>query len=140
MAFPYIFDSNFELATTAPFDAETDTTSILDVPHYTELAREGMAPYRGSYCLRVKPNGGTTAAYLQENASFDFAAADVRFIRWYFYLGKNLIMADTNKFSMFELESVVDTTTEVACGIDRSGANIRFWVGETSAATISAGS
>lgn len=135
MAHPYLFSANFEIGTNGDFDAETDSTSILDIPHYTTLARYRMAPYRGAYCLRVIANGGTTNAYVQENGSFDFAAAATRFIRWYFYLGSDFVMADTDKFAMFNLESVADTTVEAAAGIDRSGTGIRFWFAETNAST-----
>lgn len=110
--------------------------SLIGVAHYTDLARYGMAPYRGSYALRVRLAGGTTSQYIQEDTAFDDWTANVtRFVRFYFYLGKDLVMADTNKFSLFEAESVANTTTEIAAGIIRTGANINFWVAETAAAT-----
>ena len=135
MSFPYLLTQGFESGGKGTITAEVDTAGILDFPHYTALASQGLAPWRGAYCMRIRPNSGTTAAYIREDAAFDDLLANVvRFVRFYFYLGKDFVMADTNKFSLMEMESVLDTTTEVACGIDRSGANIRFWVAETSAA------
>lgn len=139
MAYPWLFTENFEggSVTNSLFNSETDSSGILDIAHYSELARYGQAPYRGAYALRVRANGGTTAAYLFETDGFDTSAAGTIFIRFYFYLGKDFQMADTNKFSMFEAESVANTTTDFACGLDRSGSDIRFWVAETSAASAS---
>lgn len=132
MAFPWLFSEGFESGTDGLFDAEVDTGSKLTFPHYSDLARAGLAPYRGAFALRVV-NSGTADAFVREDTGFDFAAADRRFVRWYFYLAPDFTMADTDKFAMFNLESVLDTTVEVAAGIDRSGANIRFWVAETNA-------
>lgn len=139
MAYPWVYTENFEggSVTNSLFNSETDTAGILDIAHYTELARYGQAPYKGAYALRVRANGGTTAAYLFETDGFDVSADGEIYIRFYFFLGKDFQMADTNKFSMFEAESVANTTTEFACGLDRSGSNIRFWMGETSAASAS---
>ena len=134
MGYPYLFIETFEGADEGVFTAETDGDSILDYPHFTELARHKQLPWRGAYCMRIRPAGGTASAYVQENDSFDTAAAGTIFIRFYVYLGSNFAMANADKFSLMELESVVDTTTEVACGLDRSGSDIRFWFNETAAA------
>ena len=135
MAFPWVLEQGFEAGTLGTFDSEVDTTGILDFPHYSELASQGMTPYRGAYAMRVRLNGGTTSAYVQEDTSFDDLTANVvRFLRFYFYLGRDLVMVDGNRFSLFEAESVLDTTTEVACGVDRSGDALLFWYAETAAA------
>ena len=137
MAFPWLFFEDFDSPAAAGGDNglfDADSGALIDFPHYSVLARWGMAPYAGAYCMRVLLAGGTTAQYTEETGSFDFAASANRFVRWYFYLGRDFTMADTNKFSMFHLESVAGTTIEVACGLDRSGANIRIWVAKTSGA------
>ena len=126
------FAENFELGTRGAFDGETDTGSLLDFPHYTELARSGHAPYRGAYCMRLRL-AGATDAYVQEDSAYDLAAAAVHFTSAYFYLGKNFVMADTDKFALFNLESVADTTVIAACGLDRSGTDIRLWFAATNA-------
>ena len=135
MAFPWVFRSGFETGSSADFTAETDTTTIMDFPHYTELARYGMVPYRGAYCARIRLAGGTTTAHVREDTAFDDLDVGVtRWVRWYFYLGRNFVMTDADKFSMIEFESTLNTTTEVAAGILRDGDNINFWYNETQAA------
>ena len=135
MAFQYAFEENFEDGTKGLFNTETDSAGILDFPHYTELARAGMAPYQGAYAMRVKLNGGTTSGYLIESDGFDTSAAGTIFIRFHFYIGKDFTMADTDKVMLFDLESTLNTTSEVACGLIRSGTSINFWVAETATAT-----
>ena len=126
----------FEAGTRGSFTTETDTATILDFPHFSETARQNMAPYRGAYCMRIRPNGGTTAAYLQEDTLFDdLDNAVTRYLRWYFYLGKDFVMADGDKFAMVDGESTVNTTTEFAAGIIRTTGNINFWYAETKTST-----
>lgn len=133
MAFPYILSTGFE-AGVHGFTATSGT--LIDVAHYTELARNGMAPYRGAYALRIRLEGGTTSQFLREDTAFDDwdPTPLTRWVRFYFYLGKDFVMADNDKFSLFEAESTLNTTTEIACGILRSGANLEFWWNETAAA------
>ncbi len=137
MSFPYLFSENFDLGTLGIFNSESDSSTILDYPHYTELARNAMAPYGGAYAMRIRPAGGTTSAYVQENDGFDTAAAGTIFIRFYVYVGQDLQMGASDKFSIFEAESVADTTTEFACGFDQNSGNLRFWMAETIAASAS---
>lgn len=132
MAFPWTFSENFDLATRGNFDATSGT--LIDFPHFSELARAGMAPYRGAYCLRVRPAAGTTSQFVREDTGFDLAATNTLFFRWMFYLGRDLVMATNDKFSFVELESTLDTTTEAAAGILWDGTNYKFWMNETQAA------
>lgn len=135
MAFPFIASSGLEGGTLTNCISTTAVSgSLITCPHYSDLARYGMAPYRGAYCLRVQLAGGTTSQFIRETAAFDdWTANVVRFVRFYFYLGLDLVMADTNKFTLFDAESTEDTTAEIACGIIRSGDAINFWVSETAA-------
>jgi len=135
MAFAWLFEENFEDGTKGLFNTETDTASILDFPHYSELARSGMAPYGGAYCMRVVLNGGTTAGYVIESDGFDTAGAATIFSRFNFYIGKDFRMADGDKVMLHDLESTLNTTSEVSCGLIRTGTNINFWVAETAAST-----
>ena len=136
MAFPWLFEEgSWAAGGRGNFDAETDTDSILDYPHYPILAQSGLAPYNGAYCIRIRGGTGTNSAYVQENASFDTAAAGTIHFQWFFFLAPDFTMAANDKFSMVELESVADTTTDVAAGLDRSTNNIRLWVARTAAAS-----
>ena len=135
MALPWIKSDNFETGATN-FTAASGT--LIDVAHYSELARAGMAPSRGAYVGRIRLANGSTSQFWREDTAFDNLTSGVTaYLRFLFFLGKDLVMADTDKFSLVELESTLDTTTEVACGIDRSGANLRFWFSETAAAAAS---
>ena len=134
MAFPWVFEEDFDSPAVVAGDNglfDANSGSLIDFPHYSELARAGNAPYQGAYCMRVRLAGGTTTQYTEETGSFDFAASTNRFVRWYFYLGKDFTMAASDKFAMFNLESVAGTTVEVACGLDNSSGNIRIWVAQT---------
>jgi len=130
VAFAFLYDNGFE----GGVHGATAESGPITFPSYRELARFGMAPYRGAYCAKVALTGGTTSGFIREDTAFDAAADDTDRLRFYFYLGSDFTMADSDKFSLFEAESTLNTTTEVALGIDRSGANIRVWVAETAAA------
>lgn len=81
MAFPWIFESNFEAGTNAEWDSETDTASQLDFPHYKELARfpwPTCLPLSGAYCARISLTGGTADATLTEG-DINIAAGANRF-------------------------------------------------------------
>lgn len=133
MAFPWIWENNGE---SGVHSASASSGSLIDVAHYSELARAGMAPYRGAYAHRIRLAGGTTSQFIREDTAFDDLdnTPVTRYVRWYFYLGKDFTMADGDKFSMFEAESTLNTTTEVAAGIIRTTGNILFWYNETTAA------
>ena len=120
MAFPYTTIENFELGTLGHFDAETDTNSGMDFPHYTELARfPGLAmPYRGAYCARINlATASTAGAWVQETGSWDLTAGtnDI-YIRLKFWLSKDAAMADADVFSLIELWSATNTA-EACVGI-----------------------
>jgi hypothetical protein len=134
-SFPYVAEEGFEAGTKGIFDTETDTAGIIDFPHFSELSRYGIAPYRGAYAMRARLTGGTTSGYVIETGSADISADGTLFVGFYFYLAPDFTMADTDKLMLFDLESTLNTTSEVALGILRSGANIQLWVAETAAAT-----
>jgi hypothetical protein len=132
MAFPFIWENNAE---TGLHGATASSGTLIDVPHYSTLARFGQAPYRGAYCHRIRLAGGTTSQFIREDTAFDgLTAAVASFLRWYFYLGKDFAMADTDSVSMVEAESTLNTTTEIAAGVRRNGSNLEFWYNETQAA------
>lgn len=90
MAFPFIFESNFDTPypTNDGWDSETDTAAQLDIASYKELSRfpwPTCAPYRPPYCLRLQLTGGTADAFLTEgdlNISLD-GEAYTRFMVWF---------------------------------------------------------
>jgi hypothetical protein len=111
MAFPYVFESNFESGSNAEWDSETDTASILDFPHFTELARypwSKCAPNRGAYCMRVRAGGQTADAILIEG-DIDIAAAATSYFRFYLYFGEDFTATVNDTFNLFELQQVGGT-------------------------------
>ena len=86
MAFPYDHHVNFEAGSRGSFNAETDTDSKLDFPHYSELALTPGhgAPFSGAYCMRVDLSGGTNDAYVNEDDDWDFALNASTSFRFYF--------------------------------------------------------
>lgn len=138
MAFPYVFDENFEDGTKGAFDVETDTETRLDIVHYSTLAgipRAG-APFRGAYCVRValENDGSPADAYLQETDAFDFLTADATtFIRFHFRVSENITMANADEFALFQLWSSTNTV-EAGVYVNFTTANgLRIGIGETTA-------
>ena len=140
MTFPFLSQNNFSDGTLGHFDAETDTESRLDFPHYVTLARvPGLPmPWRGAHCMRVAlANDGTPAdAYLQETGSWDTAAAGTIFFRFMFYMTSNYVMADADEFAIFQLWSATNTV-EGGVYVNYTTANgLRIGIGETSASSF----
>ena len=140
MAFPYIFEENFESGGVGLFDVETDTEARLDFPHYSELARTPGVPmpWRGAYLARVAlANDGTPAdAYLQETGSLDLSAEAEIYLRIRFYVSDDIVMANTNEFAIFQLWSST-STVEGGAYINFTTANgLRIGIGETSASSF----
>lgn len=132
MAFPFDLDWNFESGANP---ATSSSGTLLDFPHYTELARYGMAPYRGAYCYRIRLAGGTTDQYIQEDTLFDVidATPETWYLSWYFYLGKDLVMGSSDKLAFVTLRGTA-AAVEVAAGIQVSSGELQFWWNETAAA------
>lgn len=141
MAFPFLSEENFETGTRGHFDAETDTETRLDFPHYSALSRvPGLpAPYRGAYCMRVNlANDGTPAdAYVQETGSWDTAAdGSAIYFRWKLFVTNNITMANTNEFAIHQLWSSTDTV-EGGVYINFTTANgLRIGIGDASASSF----
>jgi hypothetical protein len=141
VAFPFVCEEGFELGTRGVFDAETDSDSKLDFPHYSALsAIPGLAmPYRGAYCMRVDLAGGTADAYVQETGSLDTSAAGTVYARFYMWFGakrgESITMAANDIFSVFQLWSATNTV-EASIGIQYTTANgYRLCVSELAAGT-----
>lgn len=138
MAFPWVFEENFEAGTTGLFNSESDSASRLEVAHYTTLARiPGLsAPWKGAYCMWVDLKKSTTDAYVQEDDGFDIAADGTLHFRYMFYLSKDLVMANTNEFVITALQSA-GPTSEIVVAVNYTTANgFRLGIGETAASSF----
>ena len=134
MAFPYDHQVNFEGGTRGSFDGETDTDSKLDFAHYSNLARTPGhgAPFSGAYCMRVDLSLGTADAYVNEDATWDFALNSSVSFRFYLYVD-NMTMANADEFIIFALRSA--SAYEMVMAINFTTANgLRLGVGNETAA------
>lgn len=120
MAFPYIFESNFEQGDNTEWDSETDTEGALNIRHYSFLARldttqvGAIAPWRGAYVAEWNLLGDTSDHVLIEG-DIDIADAATRWARFYLFLGKDL-RGVTDTFNIFELQGTADAV-ENAIGL-----------------------
>ena len=100
MGFPWNFEETFEGGTRGNFDSESDTGNRLDFPGPAELAADGqgIAPFRGAYCMRVNLGKNATDAYVQELDGFDAAAGVTRYIRAMLCLSPDTQFANNGDF------------------------------------------
>jgi hypothetical protein len=140
MAFPFLSEAGFESGTLGHFDAEVDTESRLDFPHYTTLAAtpgRGL-PWRGAYCMRVElANDGSPAdAYVQETGAWDLSASGSIFFRLQFFLSADTVMANADEFAILQLWSSTNTV-EGGAWINFTTANgFRVGIGELAATSF----
>lgn len=110
MAFAYVFESNLEAGTNAEWDSESDTGSLLDFPHFSELARfpwATCAPYRGSYCARIAC--GDTNDHTLTEGDIDIADAATRWFRFYINFMPDFAATADDVFNFFELQQAAGT-------------------------------
>ena len=137
MAFPWLFEEDFEDGTLGNFDSESDTGALLDFPHYSTLAaipNMGL-PWRGAYCMRILP-GDTNNHTLTEA---DINIADGVEASFRFYLWHDLEATADDIFNIFELESA-GAVVEVVISLQITAATnlVEIGLGETEASTFSA--
>lgn len=115
MAFPYLFEENFELGTKGGFDTETDTGSLLDFPHYTDLVKAGSPPpFRGAYCMRIRP--GDTNDHTLTEGDIDIADAASAYTRFYLHVSNDFTGTADDTFNLYELQQA-GGTVEVSLGM-----------------------
>lgn len=120
MAFPYFIESTWDAGTLDSFDSTTDVGSILSFPHYKELSRFGLAPWRGSHAMRVVINGVNTA-YVQA-AAFAQATQSI----WLpICVHDDFTLNDGDNLQIFAFYSA-GTTRGGTLSIRRSGSNYQF--------------
>lgn len=117
MAFPYVFEEDFEQGTKGGFDTETDSAAQLDFAHYTELARYpwvGAAPYDGAYAMRVVLSGGTADAFVKE-ADIDIAGNAGSYFRFEVWFSPTFTATADDTFVLFEAQET-GNAVQVAVG------------------------
>ncbi|KPK68182.1 hypothetical protein AMJ82_08960, partial [candidate division TA06 bacterium SM23_40] len=139
MAFPYIFESNFEPGSNAEWDSETDTDNALDFPSYKTLARQGLEPFSGAHCMRLRAGLGTNDATVTEG-DIDIADTVTRYFRF------NILFADDFRctatdasVSLLELQGAANAiTASFGFKITVSTDIINLGIGSANAAAVPA--
>jgi hypothetical protein len=135
MAFPYVYESDFETGTTTGegWDSETDTASQLDIAHYKTLANlpwPTCAPFKGAYALRATLSGGTADAFLTEG-DINIAADGTNYFRFYIWLSPTFTGTANDTINIFE--GIATATVEFTFGLRVVAATnvVNFGIGET---------
>jgi hypothetical protein len=128
MAYPWIFESNFESGTNGEWDSESDTGSLLDFPHYSDLAciPGAPVPYRGAYCMRIVC--GDTNDHTVTEGDIDIADAATRYFRWHLFAATNLTATSDDAFNIFELQQA-GGTVEQSVGMQITAATNKLEIG-----------
>lgn len=125
MAFPYLFESNFEAGTNAEWTSETDSGSQLDFPHISVIAGQNgignLAPFRGTFCARWVLGANTTDAFLRTTA-IDIADTASSWFRWYMFLANDFVATAADVVSIFKLRQAGGGTVEFTVGLSCDGA------------------
>ncbi len=137
MAFPYIFESNFEEGNlTTGWDSETtDTNNNLNVRHYSQLAREdttavgAIAPFQGAYCMEIKM-GGETAAHQLIEGDLDAADGGTVWARFYLFVGKDVVATADDIFNIFEFNSAAAVERAVSLRITAATGLVEIGIGK----------
>ncbi len=144
MAFPYVFEANFELGTNADFDSEADSDAVLSFPRYDTLASinrnrgaGGYTPYTGAYCVMIRLNGGTNPATV-EAGDMNIAANTTNYIHFNILFGLDFQGTADDTCGILKLETAGDTA-EAVFGFRVVGSTgaINLGIGETAATTFS---
>lgn len=138
MSFPFIFESTFEQGSNAEWDSgsESDTGSLLDFPHYSELAAIPGAPmpYRGAYCMRIKP--GDTNDHTLTEGDIDIGDGVTRYFRWYMFVSPDFTATADDTFNIFELQQAGGTVEQsVGMRVTASSNLLEIGVGDGTAPT-----
>jgi len=107
MGFPYDFHENWESGTLGGFNSETDANGVLNFLSAKDMVRRGFKaiPQRGNFACVVDLNGRDTNQYLQEDDGFDIDANNALYIGFSVCITDDLVMANTNRFTLFTLQS-----------------------------------
>jgi hypothetical protein len=141
MAFPFDFEANFEAGSTGEWDSETDTSSQLDVAHYSELARfpwPTAAPWQGAYCMRATLSGGTADAFVTEG-DIDIADTVNAFFAFRIWFSPTFDATANDTVNVFELHST-GPVIEATFGFRYVAATdvINFGIGEVAPTSFGA--
>ena len=139
MAFPWIFENNFE-NTVTPFgwDSEEDTGGLLDVPTYLTLAQSNVAgnaalPYRGASCMRIV--AGDTNDHTLTEADLDIADGATAFASFYLYIGTDFLATANDTFNIYEFSEAAAIGASLSLRITATTDAVEIGIGDGVVAT-----
>lgn len=108
MTLPYIFSASFDTADNSEFDSESDTGSLLDFVHYSELCAQvdSPGPYRGAYSMRIQP--GDANDHTVTALDMNIADTDTAHIRFALFISKDFAATVDDIFNIFEWQSTAN--------------------------------
>ncbi len=137
MAFPWIFESNFEQGTNAEWDSSHDGEGLLDFPHYTTLSQipNTGVPWGGAYCMRVQMSDAEEHTVLEGDLNIaDTATAWTRFYLWH-----DLKATATDTFNIYELQAgTSDIEAAIGLRITANTNAVEIGTGKVAATTFGA--
>jgi len=140
MAFPFIFEANFELGDASEWDSETDTASQLDFPDYKELARSPhrtSTPFSGANCMRAQLTGGTADAFVLEG-DINIAAAANTFFKFGIWFSDDFGATADDTFAIFETQGAANAIqTSFGARVVAATGAINFGIGELAPTSFS---
>ena len=136
MAFPFVFESNFETGDSSEWDSLSG--SVASIAHYTKLANiSGSAiPFRGAYAFLVDLRAGNTNDQILTEGDIDIADGATRYFRFYLHASKDFTATADDTFNIFELQQA-GGTVEISLGmrITASSNLLEIGIGDGTAPT-----
>lgn len=136
MAYPFIFQANFEQAFSTEWDvSESDTGGKLDRVHYSDLAgisgQGPLAPWRGAYCMRVDLHPADTNDHTVGDGNIDIATGVTGYFSFMLFLSSDFAASANDNFSIFELQQAAGTQVYVVGLRILTATNaVNLWVAE----------
>jgi len=109
LAFPYIFEANFETGDTTEWDSETDTGSQLSVESYKAMAKHPFkngVPFTGASAMRLNVSGTADAFVLE--GDIDYALDATGGVRFTLYIAETFVFTADDTIALFELQGAAN--------------------------------
>lgn len=124
----YTFESSFESGDFTEWGSEVDTQSKLSVDHFKLITEQlgkypEALPYKGAYAAHIDLSLGTADAYVQDTATLVFPLATTVWFRFYFQATRDLLMAASDYFTIFAVQSA-GPVDEAVIGVVRTAGGV----------------
>ncbi len=125
------YAENFDGGTRGNFDSQTNSgSSLITFPHYSELARFGMAPWSGDYVMKCTLSGSATS-FLTETGGFDVVDAGETWHFWFpILVQEDFTLTAGDLCQVFQLSS---GAAQVDFGIRNNSGTYEFYIGQSAA-------